>query len=202
MEGLDAAMKTIADAPPKIFKNIKRLFQISAFEIQSEIIDNATNKLHRRTGNLANSIHVIVVGDQLSELNLYAYSNVIYARTHEGHDDGSSYVIRAKNAYKNVPGGPYLNIPLPPNKTPAGVMRHTASQVFAKGGHIVKSKSGKWIVLGRTHNGFAPMFVLKKEVTIPPRLGMKQAISDELPRLESRIIDWGFKTGLNIEVKH
>jgi len=87
--------------------------------------------------------------------------------------------IKAKKAYRNVPGGPYLNIPTKANKTAAGVTRLTARMVFDRGGYIQRTASKKWGVFLKNQM----MFALVKQVDIPPRLGMREAAADEVPTI-------------------
>ena len=102
----------------------------------------------------------------------------MYAPTHE-----FGATIKAKNAYKGVPGGPYLNIPTRNNKTPAGVTMLQAREVFNQGGYIAKFKSGRYGVMmdGQL------MFSLHKEVEIPKRLKMIETAEGEIPTMLSRI---------------
>lgn len=60
------------------------------------------------------------------------YTTSPYAPTHE-----TGGTIRAKRAYMNLPGGPYLKA----NQTASGVMHRSARDVFSSGGYIVKLKS-------------------------------------------------------------
>lgn len=136
------------------------------------------DKLHSRTGLLRRSIKTSLTGSKLADLKGATFTDVIYAPIQE---EGG--VITAKNAYKRVPGGPYLNIPLSANLTAAGVMRKDAKTVFNEGGSLFQSSTGKWFV---TLNGQL-MFVLKKSVTIPARLHLVDTAEDEIPTLLSNI---------------
>jgi len=176
MEGSKEVKTFLSGLPEHLFGESKIIFQKSAFSITNKIKTNATNILKVRTGHLKRSIGSKVSGTKLSTLNMSIYAagkvgaaNVVYAPIHE-----FGGTIRAKNAYRNVPGGPYLNIPAPDNKTPAGVMRMSARQVFAQGGHI----GGKVVWLGDK-----PMFFLVKSVKIKARLGMVDAANEEIPTM-------------------
>lgn len=137
-------------------------------------------ELKRRTGNLMKSIQIRVQGSDFESLEASIYTTSVYAPTHE-----YGATIRAKNAYKGVPGGPYLNIPTDANKTPAGVTRMTATQVFAAGGFICKFQSGKY---GLMLNGEV-VYTFHKQVTIPKRLKMIEYTENEIPTMLSRIAD-------------
>jgi len=154
--------------------------EMAAALLKADKAIKTNTALKRRTGNLFKSIQTRVEGRNLETLRASIYTDTIYAPTHEW-----GATIRAKNAYKGVPGGPYLNIPTTTNKTPAGVMRLSAREVFAKGGYVMKFKSGKYGVA----IGTQIYFTLHKQVKIPARLGMIKHSEDEVPTMLSRIAD-------------
>ena len=126
-----------------------------------------------------------VTGTKLSSLraSIYSAANVggipvAYAPIHE-----YGGTIKAIDKYTGVPGGPYLNIPTGSNKTAAGVMKMSAKMVFDDGGYIQKSKAGNWGVF----LGSQMMFVLKKQVKIPARLGMADAAESQIPTILSSL---------------
>jgi phage gpG-like protein len=171
--------------PERTFKDAKKVFSEAVFKADKKIKDNATDKLKVRTGALRRSIVSVVSGSDLDILRASVGSaskvgglELVYAPIHE-----FGGTVRAKKAYKRVPGGPYLNIPLPSNKTAAGVTRLQAREVFSQGGTVIKTKSGKYGIL---LNG-QMMFILKKQVVIPARLGMIKAAEDEVPTMLSRL---------------
>jgi len=164
--------------PETSFEKAKKVFATSVLAANREVKSNATTKLNVRTGALRRSIGQSVKGMNLDELRASIFSGssggkpVVYAPIHE-----FGGTVTAKKAYTNVPGGPYLNIPIADNLTPAGVMRMTAGMVFNQGGYLFKSKSGKWFVAMNDKL----MFVLVKEVTIKPQLGMRDAAEKQVP---------------------
>jgi len=168
--------------PERAFPLIKSAFAKSVFAIHKEVIENTRNKLKRRTGTLAKSLLVEVYGDNLSQLEGRVYSDVEYANVHEYGAEGNN-AIKAKNAYRGVQGGPYLNIPLPNNQTPSGVQKFSAKQIFDSGGFIYRSKKGNWLVATAKNGNLQNMFVLKKRVEIKPRLGIRDAIDREMPQM-------------------
>lgn len=180
--GMDAVRKLVREMPDRQFEGAKTAFQATAADVHGKVSDgiNDGNPLHNRSGVLKRSLKHAVYGNDLGSLHSDVWSDVVYAPIQE-----TGGKVEAKKAYKGVPGGPYLNIPLPANKTPAGVTRMQAKEVFASGGFLVRSGAGNWLVM---LNG-QPMFVLKKEVTIPPRLGMEKAANDAVPTLLSRLKD-------------
>lgn len=173
--------------PASIFDDAKNAFLRVAAGAHKKISDRVQNgsPLFRRSGNLSRSLGFSVTGSKIEDLSASVYSRnsvsgkpVVYAAIHE-----IGGTIKASRAYARVPGGPYLNIPLPANKTASGVMRLSAREVFASGGKIVKSKRGNYVVLAGASMKSVPMFVLKKSVNIKARLGMRDTVTGETATL-------------------
>lgn len=185
--GADELQRFLQQLPDGMFSATKTAFSRAVINAQNKITSRIQNgsPLYRRTGNLARSIQFAVEGTELKDLTASVFSAstvggvpVVYAPIQE-----LGGAVKAKNKYVRVPGGPYLNIPTAENKTASGVQRLSAREVFATGGKIIKSKAGKYVVLGKTQSGFAPMFVLAKSVIIPPRLGMVAAANEQVSTL-------------------
>ena len=184
MEVTTVNLKEVQDylkgMPERTFADAKPLFQKAVIDAANTV--KKFTKLKTRTGALKRSIQQSVTGTSLSNLKASVFSaqgtgakEVKYAPIQE-----YGGTVTAKNAYKGVPGGPYLNIPIADNLTPAGVMRMSAREVFLSGeGSIRKARSGKWLVF----KGDKLMFVLLKSVTLKPRLGMVDAAEAEIPTL-------------------
>jgi len=126
-----------------------------------------------------------VSGTSLASLKASVYSAanvdgqpVRYARIQE-----FGGTVTAKNAFKRLPGGPYLTIPTDSNKTPAGVMRKDARMLFNAGAHVHKSKAGNWGIF----MGSKMMMVLKHQVKIPARFGMIESAEKEIPTVLSSL---------------
>jgi len=170
--------------PVETFGQAKTVFSKAVLSASNKTKDNAANILKIRTGLLKRSIKFDVAGTNVHNLRARVYSAsvvggkpVIYAPIHEGKPDGSDTIIRAIDKYMGVPGGPYLNIPAPANKTPSGVTRMKAREVFNAGGFIAKKTV--------FNAAGEPMFWLVKSVRIKPRLGMLKAAEDEVPTILS-----------------
>lgn len=182
--------KRLSDAHVTAYSQLKPVLSKTVFWTHTNFVLNATTKIHVRTGNLRRSFSFNISGNTLESLKGEAYqdtlkgkvslgSEVVYAPVHE-----FGKTIKAKNKYKRVEGGAYLNIPLPPNKTASGVTRRTARQVFNDGGYIAKSAKGKWLVFNSRN---LPMFVLKKQVKIPKRLGLRKIMKQSYDELDKNI---------------
>lgn len=178
--------------PEDSFDVAKEIFIDAVFRAHRRVGRNLKRRLTVRTGMLRRSIRTDVGGTDLDSLRASIYSagkvagrEVVYAPIHE-----FGGTVRAKRAYKGIPGGPYLNIPTDANKTPAGVMRYTAKTIFKDyGGRVVKFKSGKYGVIVTDGKSTIPrvMFTLHKRVHIPPRLGMREAANKQVPTILSRL---------------
>jgi len=184
IEGNEEVKKFLSQLPKTMFEGAKVAFAKATLKAQSVIrTENFTHsssgyssdKLNSRTGDLSRSIRTALTGTELSTLSGRVYTVSPYAPIHE-----FGGTVKAKDKYKRVPGGPYLNIPLSDNKTAAGVMRKSAGEVFSEGGFIIKSKQGNWLVMDVAG---VPMFVLKRQVYIKPRLGMDKATQDRIPEI-------------------
>lgn len=133
--------------------------------------------LNRRTGNLARDWVVDATdGEQMQvEIRTQGTANA-YAGIHE-----TGGTIRPKNAK-------YLWIPLKPNQTAAGVARLSPRQAINQGGFIDWRGPIFYGTKGTTSTGGAkklvPLFALKKEVYVPPRMGASSLFNSKLPQLE------------------
>lgn len=135
--------------------------------LTKERLSGAGDKsLARRTGTLARSFAKTVAGSELNELNLMIFTDVKYAPIHQ-----FGGTIRPKK-------GKYLAIPLGAAKTRAGVARWTSPRDVPDLKYGGRSAAGN--ILLRTVDG-TPMFVLVRQVTIKPRLGMFETWDKEFP---------------------
>ena len=187
VEGLADIRSYLKRLPGNVFDAAKDTIGGSVLRVQKDVVFNSFastgntsgNRLVSRSRILRDSIKTSTKGDSFSNLSGSVFTNVKYAVSHELGTLNKP--IKAKNKYVNVPGGPYLNIPLSPNKTASGVMRFSAKEVFlSQGGFLFKSKKGNWIVRNAAGQN---MFVLRKETKFPARLGMQKAAENEIPTL-------------------
>ncbi len=186
-EGIDEIQRWLKDMPDHAFTAAKRVFARAMLNAQSDVNDNIDD----RSGNLARSIQTEVIGTDIDSLRVSLYSAasvdgdaVIYGPVHEFGAQGANAIRPVNNRYAWVPGGPYLNIPEDANLTPARVMRMSATQVFASGEASVGIKDGGgWGV----YMGTTLMFSLIKKAEIPPTLGMRKAVEDQIPTVLSEL---------------
>jgi len=174
--------------PDEMFKDAKDIMRQGVMSAREKVHKNTKENLKVRTGMLRRSIQYQISGNKLSDLRASVFSaanvggeKVLYAPVHE-----FGATIKAKKAYARIPGGPYLNIPTSENKTPAGVTRMKAREVFAQGGYIKRFRSGGF---GVFLPGNRLMFTLKKQVEIPARLGMVEACEEQITTILSNLVN-------------
>lgn len=141
----------------------------------NELVEQRMNGrpgVNRRTGNLARDWNSLTVRDATGISLVIATHGTgdKYAGLQEY--GGTVKPVHAQN----------LTIPLSANLTPAGVTRKTARQIIGAGGFFAKG-----LIFEKVGDKAVPMFVLKKSVTIPARLGAREKLAKDLPRLASAI---------------
>lgn len=125
--------------------------------------------LHNRRGGagLAGSFHADPTGGD-DDPGVVVYTHSPYARLQE-----RGGTVTAK--------GRYLTIPVGPAKTAAGVTRGSARAWPASETFVGRTPGGHLAVMLRdkTGTGATPIFLLRRQVTIPPRLGLLAAWDKE-----------------------
>ena len=172
--GADEALRYVGKMPRTLYDRAKGAFRDASLAAHRDTVGNLKgDPLQSRTGSLGRSILPEAYGSDLASLGSRVYSTSRYAPIHE-----YGGTVTAIDKYRGVPGGPYLNIPTKANKTPAGVMRMNARQVFSQGGYIAPTSRSYGVYLDGQL-----MFVLVKQVEIPARLGMASAAEKQVPVL-------------------
>jgi len=195
------AFEWVLDAKPldpdKFRRSIKPIFRQFGQDYNSTLIrQNLSGRsgdmgLNRVSGNLARGWNTATT-DDANGITVTNWVSGPAADTHGGshgyawaHEHGAT--IRPRNAK-------FLWIPLDANRTPAGHARMTPREAIAKGGFI-SCKSGP-IFFGvsgsssKKNAGFklTPLFVLKKEVTIKPRMGATSLFQERVLMLERSVL--------------
>ena len=179
--GLEDVMERLRNAGPNAAKASKDAIRSTLFTIQHKMSQRTKNgPIYSRTGELSRSFNTRVYGSELRDIGGKVWTNSPYAGIHE-----TGGVINAKNAYKNLPGGPYLNIPSSENRTAAGVMRLNAREAFNAGAFIIPINSAKAKYMILLNN--RPLFWLVKSVTIKPQLKFKSTAENQIPTFLSTI---------------
>ena len=187
VRGADELRQYLRDVPPALFEAARKAYadtaQTAANRVKERIRDGAGDSLRSRTGQLRRSINYSVDGSDIGSLRASVYSAKQFASYAPTHEFGAT--IRAKQAYAGLEGGPYLHFPVGANLTAAGVQRMTGAEVFARGAYVARNRNAAFpyrvVLAGET------MFLLTKQVTIPPRLKMRETVEDEIPTLLSEL---------------
>jgi len=95
------------------------------------------------------------------------------------HEKGAT--IRAKRAK-------YLAIPLKEALDARGLPKRRSPRDW-QNTFVGTSKQGNLLIFQRRGDGIVPLYVLKKEVKIPARLGMEETIENELPKFIGKAVD-------------
>ena len=207
---IDRISKLVRKSPGRLHAKLEQSFRESAaewdgamqkrFRAPLSLGSNANSTLHSRSGGLRRSLQYKVTGNKLGQLKLKISSvGVPYARLQEF--GGKITPKKAK----------FLTIPLPDNMTDAGVMKVSARAAIRGGASFMWSKKSKqWLIVKRgakrkiryasglaNRAGTGPkraqrtgkiefLFVLKKSVYIPPRLGFFSTWTKQQPRRSKR----------------
>lgn len=133
--------------------------------------------LSKRAGGGMASIKqsITVTGKTLDDI-IGSIGGDFYLRTHE-----FGATIRAKRVK-------FLTIPLPAalnaNGTPKKMSAREWDRTFVR-----RSKKGNLIIFTRSGKSLIPLYLLKKEVKIPPRLGMQKTLEVGLPRFVDKAME-------------
>lgn len=177
-EDLRQYLKTVE---PKVIRFFREAFVLSsratADYLKNERLTGGTSKtrLAVRSGRLRSSTRPIPVKQKgSSKITAGVQFGTIYAKTHIGPEGGET-VIRPKRKQ-------WLTIPLAAAKTEAGVLRGGARSGRWGFTFIKRSDDGTPIIygqmrrqrgrrVGQVHGEVVPLFVLKKQVRVPVRIG-------------------------------
>ena len=136
--------------------------------------------LSRRTGDLMASVKKSVrttgrFTDTGGEITGRIGSPLIYASTQE-----LGATIRPKKAQ-------YLTVPLPAALDARGVMKLPKARDYPNT-FVQRSRRGNLIIFQKKGRGIVPLFVLKKQVKIPPRMNLGVMIEAGSRALGDRVI--------------
>jgi phage gpG-like protein len=185
--GADEVANLIRRLPETVFNEAKIAINDSILDVYLRVKSNAQGRtLNQRTGNLASALTMEISGNNIATLagRVYLPATIPYGRIQE-----TGGTIRAKNKYAFLKGGPYMNIPTEANMTGRGVTMMSSTQVFNAGGYIGTGPDGYGVYLGATR-----MFRFAKQITLRPRLGMRDAATAEVPTLLGRLRTLLFST--------
>lgn len=119
--------------------------------------------LSSRTGKAVQSIRDSVKIKETGKEIIGYIGGVFYLKSHE-----YGAVIRARRSR-------YLTIPLPAALDSSGVPLKRSAREWADT-FIIRSKNNNLLIVQKNATGIVPLYVLKREVRIPKRLGMKDEL--------------------------
>ncbi len=137
------------------------------------------NSLSRRSGRLVRSVRqsVKVKGSKVENVEgRIGTPGIVYGRMHEFGGK-----IRPKKAK-------YLTVPLDAALNKDGTPKKKSAREWDNS-FVAKSKKGNLIIFQRRAGKIIPLYVLKEEVTIPPRLKMGETLRSQLPFFVDRTMD-------------
>ena len=133
--------------------------------------------LSRRSGDLIQSVKDSVRVTSTTLANVQGgIGGAFYLRTHE-----YGATIRPKKAK-------YLAIPLPEALNANGTPKLASPRQW-KNTFVKQSKAGNLLIFQKRGRQIVPLFVLKKEVKIRPRLGLGETLQAGLPYFIDRAMD-------------
>ncbi len=135
-------------------------------------------RLYKRSGK---GIKGIVRSVKVSGSTLGAIKGRIGAKFPMSvHEKGAT--VRAKNAK-------FLTIPLPAALNSSGIALRKKARDWPNT-FVAMSRNRNLIIFQKTAGGIVPLYLLKKQIKIPPRLGMEDVLKKEgLPFFQRRALD-------------
>jgi hypothetical protein len=137
------------------------------------------------TGSLRRSLQWRVSGETLEDLRGIYFTTSVYGPTQEFGEPNK--VPKRKQ---------FLAIPLDAARMPAGAARFASpllesqalKAAYPGGTFVARSKAGNLIIFGKGDGKeITPLFVLKRSVAIPPRLGTRDLWKVYLPDVQAEV---------------
>lgn len=182
LEGDEEVRALLKKIPDALFMDAKTSMARTLLSIQTDVTrrfnGDPSSTLQTRTGNLQRSFRVVSRGTSLDNLQSAIFTDSPYAPIHE---EGGT--IKARRAFRNLEGGPYLAIPSDLNRTQAGVTRFSPRDAFTIGAEIRRIRSPRRADYMILDEDLGPLFWLVKEVDIKARLGFGKIADDKIPFL-------------------
>ena len=184
--GLEEVQRLLDKIPTALFLDTKKSLAKTVLTIQGNTVrgfnGDPSTSLQTRSGFLQRSIKTQNTGKDLKSLRTSVFTRSIYGPIQE---EGGT--IKAKKAFRNLPGGPYLAIPSDTNKTKAGVTRFSPRDAFGLGAHIQKLRHARRAEYMIFDKDLGPLFWLVPDVTIKARLGLQDETDKQIPILIDRL---------------
>jgi hypothetical protein len=137
-----------------------------------------TSSLSRRSGALIAAIKdsVKITGTTFATIEGRIGVPLIYGSVQE-----SGATIRPKRAK-------YLTVPLPAALNPDGTPKKRGARDWDNT-FVIRSKNGSLLIVQKVGDQIVPLYVLRTEVTIPPRLQLGKTLQTGLPYFVDRSVE-------------
>ena len=172
--------KSVDTAAPQIKRELRRYLKQLIKELRlrhSGPYPGGTGprSLSVRSGKGMASLESFVTGHKLDSIKGHV-KMIPYLMIHE-----TGGIIRPKKAR-------YLTIPLPAALNANGTPKKKSAREW-KNTFVLKSKRGNLIIMQKFGGKLTPLYVLKKQVRIPPRLGLREAYRTTESAMIDRLIN-------------
>lgn len=186
--GLRALGKSIESSPQRLSKALRDHLHLFLTEVARAMAERhgspypggtSARTLSVRSGFARQEIlnSVAVTGDQLATIQgVIGGGKAFYLKTHEY----GATITPKKSKYLTIPLPAALNANGTPKKKSARDWNNT---------FVATSKAGNLIIFQRVGSKIVPLYVLKKSVTIKPRLGMREALQGGIPYFVDKAVD-------------
>lgn len=192
------ALDLPAGKRPENFKSVvKTIFQNFGQDFVSDLgRQNLSGRhgdmgLNRRSGALADGWNSATVSDA----NSVTTTSWVAGPAADPHGGAHGYAWAEEyGAVIRPVKAKWLWIPTKENQDPTGNAKMTPTEAIQRGGFISYKRAPVFLGVSGSHSkksaGFTitPLFVLKKEVTIKPRMGAETMFKSKMPMLERSIL--------------
>ena len=192
------ALDLPAGKRPENFKSVvKTIFQNFGQDFVSDLgRQNLSGRhgdmgLNRRSGALADGWNSATVSDA----NSVTTTSWVAGPAADPHGGAHGYAwVEEYGAVIRPVKAKWLWIPTKENQDPTGNAKMTPTEAIQRGGFISYKRAPVFLGVSGSHSkksaGFTitPLFVLKKEVTIKPRMGAETMFKSKMPMLERSIL--------------
>lgn len=179
-ESVDASSKPLTREMRRTLQRVAREMERRHSRPWNGMVVNPSDRLQRRSGGGLRSIRNSI--DVFNAASINEVRGQITTGNMTVHETGAT--IRPRRAQ-------YLTIPLPAALDQRGVPLRERARDWDNT-FVARSRSGNLLIFRKTPglNDIAPLYILKREVTIRPRLGMEKVIiNDALPFFERRAFE-------------
>lgn len=168
------ARKNLLDTLNQVAAELKRRHSRKWNYNAAPLPSGPKGQLAQRSGDMISGIEnsVKVIGSGLNNLSAFIEGPAI-------HEFGGT--IRPRRSQ-------YLAIPLPPALDSRGLPLRISPREWPNT-FVLKSRKGNLLIVRRTANGIEPLYVLKRSVKIPPRLGLEDVLNQAVDPFQNKLFN-------------